>query len=365
MKKILCLIDGLGQGGAERQIVGLAHLLKEKGFDVTLLSYHAKNFYKDMIAGYGIDHVYLEGLNSSWKKFRKIGAFIKSGGYDCVIAYKNGTCLLASLIKRFGGKFRLIVSERNLTRKLTIRERFKFRSYRYADWVVANSLTQKEFICNRFPRLSGKTVCITNFTDTKYFCPGDSPSESTFKILVAARFAPQKNQLLFLEAVKLLKDKGLCSDKSGRKLHVRWLGDISAGQTSYKEDCLERLKELHLEEVFSFHPASNDILREYRKCDVFCLPSSYEGFPNVICEAMSCGKPVICSRVCDNPSIVEDNVSGLLFDPSSAESMAEAMERVMLMGREKLEMMGKEGRRIALERFSEDTFVDSYIKLID
>lgn len=45
---------------------------------------------------------------------------------------------------------------------------------------------------------------------------------------------------------------------------------------------------------------------EYRKADVFCLPSLYEGYPNVVAEAMSCGLPILCSNVCENPYIVEE-----------------------------------------------------------
>ena len=49
--------------------------------------------------------------------------------------------------------------------------------------------------------------------------------------------------------------------------------------------------------------------------DAFCLPSFKEGYPNVIVEAMSCELPVLCSKICENPVIVEDNINGFLFDP--------------------------------------------------
>ena len=47
MSKILCLIDSLGSGGAQRQMVTLAKLLKEKGFEISFLVYHNDNFFID------------------------------------------------------------------------------------------------------------------------------------------------------------------------------------------------------------------------------------------------------------------------------------------------------------------------------
>ena len=45
MKKILCLVDSLGYGGAQRQLSGLAILLKSKGYNVKVLSYYNIHFY--------------------------------------------------------------------------------------------------------------------------------------------------------------------------------------------------------------------------------------------------------------------------------------------------------------------------------
>lgn len=359
MKKVLCLIDGLGQGGAERQMVGLAHYLQERGYAVTLASYHGKNFYADLIREYGLRHVFLEGLDNPWQKFTRIGSFIKKNRFDCVIAYKNGTTLLASLIRCFYGPFRLIVSERNASQRLTFRERIKFISYRAADYVVPNSHTQKCFIDEHFSWLRKKNVCITNFTDTEYFRPAASRVDNpVFTVVVAARFAPQKNQLLFLDALDIVRKRGV-------PLKIKWFGNISAGEESYKEQCLKKVQESGLEEYIAFYPASNQILDEYQHCDAFCLPSVYEGFPNVICEAMSCGKPVLCSRICDNPYLVEDGRNGLMFDPTDPEDIADALCKAVSMSKEDLRSMGDAGRTMAVGQLSEEAFIDKYIRLIE
>ena len=61
MKKILCLIDSLGAGGAQRQMVGLATFLKEKGYDVVVAIYHKDNgelFYADNLLSAGVSYVF-------------------------------------------------------------------------------------------------------------------------------------------------------------------------------------------------------------------------------------------------------------------------------------------------------------------
>lgn len=64
--------------------------------------------------------------------------------------------------------------------------------------------------------------------------------------------------------------------------------------------------------------------------DVFVLSSLYEGFGNVIVEAMACGTPVIATRCHHGPAeIIEDGVNGLLVPPADGESLAQAIARVL------------------------------------
>ena len=92
MKSILCLIDGLGSGGAERQMTGLSVMLKQKGYHVDLVAYHEeKDFYVSLAKQGGIEPVFLNVGPSQWSKIKSVRHFIKQqGGYDCVIAYKPG-----------------------------------------------------------------------------------------------------------------------------------------------------------------------------------------------------------------------------------------------------------------------------------
>ena len=55
----------------------------------------------------------------------------------------------------------------------------------------------------------------------------------------------------------------------------------------------------------------------------FCLAGCFEGFPIAIVEAMLHGKPVICSRIGGLPEIIEDNKTGLLFEPGNTKDLAD------------------------------------------
>ena len=68
MKKILLLIDSLGAGGAQRQLVGLAVLLKQRGYDVSVATYHDDRFYVDTLLDACVPYVYLKSAHDSKRR---------------------------------------------------------------------------------------------------------------------------------------------------------------------------------------------------------------------------------------------------------------------------------------------------------
>lgn len=361
-KKVLCLTDGFSLGGAERQLIGLAYLLKGKGYDVELCSYLKRDFYNQLITSYGLHH---DCLNIQGGRFRKLCAVyykVKKGKYDWVIAYKDGATTIACILKFLGIKFSLIVSERNTNLQRARYDDIKFFLYRNSDYIVPNSFSQENFISRNYPRLIPKVVTINNFTDTDYFRPRleveKNGNTERITILISARIAEQKNIIRFLDVVKHLKD-------SCKPVLFKWFGNVSANEDDYEQACKNKVSELGIDDYIKFYPATNQILKEYQSCDAFCLPSIYEGYPNVICEAMSCEKPVLCSRVCDNPLIVEEGLSGLMFDPYDTEDIYEKLARFISMTDQQRKKMGMNGRKIALEKFSTSKFVSKYIELLE
>lgn len=359
MKKILCLTDGFNQGGAERQLVGLAHLLTEKGYDVTLSSYQEKNFYKSLINNYNVKYELIKVKSNKLSKFWGVKTFIRNGKFDVVITYKGSPNVICGFLKLIGGRFKMIGSERCSIIKLSRNQKVRFFLYRFADYLVPNSFSQERFIKDRFPSLTSKTITITNFTDTKHFCPKRQATLNSIPyILVAGRISYQKNILRFIESLVKVKEDGFV-------FKVLWFGNINFGESDYYEQCIQMIKKYQFSDYFEFHPATDNILEEYHKCDVFCLPSIFEGYPNVICEAMSCGKPILCSNVCDNPIIVDNKRNGILFDPFSVDDMTKKIEEYFNLSDIIKDNMGNESRLLAEQRFSEEVFVSRYTKLIE
>lgn len=359
MKKILCLIDGLGSGGAQRQLVGLASLLKEKGYDVTFVWYHEADFFKSYLEEHNVKYKQILASNLLIKML-KLTFTIKKINPDVIIAYMNRPSRVACCMKILGLRCKVIVSERNLTQSIDCKEKIKFFWYRWADYIVSNSQAQTDVINKHFKNLRGKTKTIRNFVDSNYFIPSHNQKQKSEKknFLVVGRIAKQKNIIGFMHAVRKTLDAGAC-------INVDWYGRVATNHEEYNDEVKRVYSNLKLQDNIHFHQHTQNVLEKYQECDVFCLPSFREGFPNVICEAMSCGKPILCSNIADNASLVHDGVNGKLFDPSSVDDISEKLISFCRKSEKELETMGQESRKIVLENLSEEKFVQQYISLIE
>lgn len=357
MCKILLLIDSLGAGGAERQLTGLAVMLAQQGFNVEVCYFINRDFYLPYLKENKVKTYFLPKALKPQKRFGEIRKHIKVFNPDAVISFSSSPSMIACVLKMLGSKFNLIVSERNTTQKVTFRVKMRFFLYRWANHIVPNSHSQANFIVNNYPSLSLKMKVITNFVDINKFAPSNAKQyehEDT-RIICVGSIIPQKNIMRFSKAITELYNKGY-------KIHVDWYGQNL--RDAYAEEIHHYIVNNHLEKVVEFHNPTDSIQDAYICSDVFCLPSIYEGFPNVLCEAMSCGKPVLCSRVCDNPNIVCEGENGYLFDPYRIEDMVSTMEHYLSLSNEDKVRMGKRSREIAETLFSDKLFLHNFISIL-
>lgn len=361
--KILCIIDTFKiGGGAQTQLAGLAVMLQERGYDVTALSYHdvvPEQSFEPYITSKGVTYICLKDANNMYQKFCGVKRAIDHIKPDTVIAYLDGATAICSILKILGGKFRLIVSERNVTQRLTFKEFIKFQLYRFADKVVPNAFSQEKYIKTRFSFLANKVQTISNFVDTdKFQAPSiiDNKSKKTLEILVVARVNPQKNILRFIDAIAILKSKGL-------DFHISWFGQKTE---DYYQQCITKINKLGVGSYITFYPATKDVNKIYsdNRYDVFCLPSLFEGCPNTIGEAMSSGLPILCSNVCDNAIYVEDGVNGFCFDPYDSANIAEAIVGFANTDSNRRMQMRTQSRQRAITLLSKDRFLEKYIDIL-
>ena len=357
MKRILLITEGLGSGGAERQICGLAAMLTKAGYPCRLITYVENQFYEPYLRQNGVDYEFVPQLWDKKTRVFRAAKYVRGYKPDVVISYLpsvNQTMCLARLF--FNAK--LIVSERNNNTCITRKDKIQFNLYRMADAIVPNSNSQGNFIRRNFPFLADKVFPIINFVDVNRFTPASSPVRNdVLRIITVARFTEQKNVLTYMKAIHMVKEMGL-------KVHFGWYGD-KTHNSAYYEEVEKEYRLLDIADYLTLHDPNQKIEEEYRKSDVFCLPSLYEGYPNVVAEAMSCGLPVICSNVYENPYIVEEGVNGFLFNPEKAEDIVTAIRHIVSLSPEERSQMGKRNRQICLERNTEEAFLLGYEQLMN
>jgi glycosyltransferase involved in cell wall biosynthesis len=93
---------------------------------------------------------------------------------------------------------------------------------------------------------------------------------------------------------------------------------------------------------------NSQTVTEYRKADVFILPSTREAWGLVALEAMCCELPVIVSERCGCARDLVNPKTGWQFDPFREQDLVSLLEQVSHMDRETLRKMGKSGRQVAV-----------------
>lgn len=357
MKKIILFTDCLGAGGAQRQLVGLAIMLKEKDYNVTVATYHNIDFYKKQLDDAGVRNLVIPNGSNKKTRIWAVRTFLKKERPDWVVSYQETPSLLACIAKVTGGKFRLIVSERNTTQVVGMNERVRFFLYRWADAIVPNSYAQENYLTSHYPWMQKKLKTITNFVDLDYFSFIERKKRKVPEIVIAATIWSSKNTLGFIEAVKKLVDRN-------SRFHVSWYGKSNIDMDYYNES-LQKIQEYGIQDYIELKDKTKQIKNVYHNADLFCLPSFYEGTPNVICEAISTGLPVACSDVCDNYIYVKPGCNGVLFDPNNPNDMANKISQLLYISSLEFEKYQKNSRQIALGKLSKDVFVDAYVKIIE
>jgi glycosyltransferase involved in cell wall biosynthesis len=104
------------------------------------------------------------------------------------------------------------------------------------------------------------------------------------------------------------------------------------------------------------------VYQDWGAVDIFVLPSLNEGISNTILEAMSTGIPVVATAVGGNPELVEDGVTGRLFEPGDVGCLTNIL-RDYIQDPALSHRHGKAGRRRVVSDFSIESMTDAYESL--
>ena len=108
----------------------------------------------------------------------------------------------------------------------------------------------------------------------------------------------------------------------------------------------------------------NDMKNLYRKMSVICLPSWREGFPKVLMEAASCGIPVITTDVPGCRDAIIDKKTGFLVPLKNSRVLAKKIE-TLIKDKKLQKMMGKAGRKLALNKFDLKIIIPQIVNLYE
>jgi L-malate glycosyltransferase len=184
--------------------------------------------------------------------------------------------------------------------------------------------------------------------DMERFRPGPRREPGRrLALLTVAHLIPEKGVDVLLRALALMRDK---------QVELRVVGD---GPEASR---LARLAEsLGLGSRVEFLGLRNDVEQLLAQADVFVHPAVWqEAFGMTIAEAMTCGRPVVASRVGAVPELIEHERSGLLFPAGSAQALAQALDR-LAEDAELCERLGQQARARAESLFELHTSVRHHL----
>ena len=335
--KIVLLVDSLGFGGAQRQIVNLAVELKKQGDDVCFVRYREDDFYLPLLNENGIEPITVKAKNSIQKAF-KIRKVIRSMSPDAVISFMDASNVYAGFSSIGKHKWKLFISERVANEKSFAGTRGKLLKGfqgRFADKIVCNSKCAEKLWRDRFPKYAEKLKTIYNIIDVP-------PVETEFsadgkcRIMIAARYEPVKNTVGLIKAVSKLEKV------ERERLEIHWYGKANVVKDGLSEfdKGNELISQFGLSDCVFLHPATNEIYPLIAKTDFIGLFSFSEGLPNSVIEGMSYKKPVIMSKVSDY-DVLADKTNGFLCNPNDTDSITEALRGAIAASPEERSGMGE------------------------
>lgn len=362
--RVLLVIDSLAWGGSQRQMANLAVGLKQRGHDVDLFRYFPEfDHYHDLVAEAGVTLL-------DFHKRRKfdpgvvvaLARHMRRRRYDVAVAFLAGPSAFTVIASRIAGGPPVVVSERGGFRpgRLALYARLQRVTHRFAAHVTANSFHQAERILLEFPWLAGRVSTIWNGVDTERFAPAARTSDPSapLRVLGVGTVVPIKDIETLAKALVAVGD--------AQPIEISWAGKVL--DTPGSRGVVARVDALlaahRLSDRWHWLGLRQDMAELYAASDVVAHPSAREGLPNAVCEALTCGRPVVAARASDNLRLVGEGERGMLFEAGDASSLAQALLAMRSMGASSREKLGADARAFAVRELSLEACVGRYEALL-
>jgi len=212
--------------------------------------------------------------------------------------------------------------------------------------------------------IANKSVPVFNGIDTGHFRPNKEGRRS-----IRDKYGIEDHEILLLSLGTISKEKGhhvAVKALSRLKQKTPEVKLMIVGTGEYQTKLEKKILDLglHNQVILTGFVDNRETAMFYNAADVYLMPTlRVEGLPFVLLEAMSCGKPVVASRIGGNTSAVADGDNGLLVEPGNVEQMAEKAQ--MIIQDSKLaNRLSSSARKTILKGFGVDQMIGSTIELL-
>lgn len=168
-------------------------------------------------------------------------------------------------------------------------------------------------------------------------------------------------RLMVEKGIELFLDTALSVHKKNRNAKFHVVGSPPEDLT----ELASRLKKLHDNGAIIHHGTQTDVRPFLYNADIFVLPTYYrEGVPRSILEALSVGMPIITTRTPGCRETVVEGKNGFLVPPKQLAPLQEAVN-FFLDNPDKIEVMGRESRKLAEQKFDVRLINADLLKIIN
>lgn len=218
--------------------------------------------------------------------------------------------------------------------------------FRDADRGVVTTQMMRTTVIRDYQVAPEKIRVIPNYVQTKLFRPQSRRKRKNPRprIGFVGRLDTQKNLLAMLDAVAPLDVDLVLAGEGPQHAELATHAQIGRAQVQ-----------------FVGNMPNKELPAFLNSCDIFILPSLYEGHPKALIEAMACGLAVIGTRVPGIAELIEAGESGLLCEPD-ADSIRATLE-LLLVDTDMRARLGQNARAYVLEHFALDKIVEQELTL--
>lgn len=323
-KKISFLIGALSPGGAERVISNLSNQLIDT-YDIVIITFKKSSpFYslddriKVIYCKEFIDKPksFLSSLKLNYQLTKKVSSIIKQEKINLIIGFITSANIIAVIAAKLN-RIPSIISERNnpiIVKESKFWDTLRRIFYPKASKLVLQTAGVKQFYNNKVQ--DKNIVIIPNPISPELLLARNNNITKEKIILSIGRLEKHKRHDLTIKAFKNIKQEGW-------KL-------IIAGVGPEEDELRKYIKKNQLTDKVELVGKITEIETYYNKSKIFVFSSQYEGYPNVLIEAMSFGIPTISSNCDFGPSdIITEGENGFLFPVDDQNELEKRLESLI------------------------------------